>query len=116
MKKFGLLLLGGIAVLVLLGTLGPMIGLAISAVILYYAAKEFMKAESTGKKVLWAIIGLIALSATLSNVPALVGIVAIVVLYMVYKKWNQQKEEEITEVDDPFVNFEREWSELKKNY
>lgn len=116
MKNFGLLLLGGIAILVLLGTLGPMIGLAISAVILYYSAREFMKAESTGKKILWAVIGLIALSATLSNVPALIGIVAIVVLYMVYKKWNEAKETTVNEVDDPFVNFEREWSELKKNY
>ncbi|HWO74556.1 MAG TPA: flagellar basal body rod protein [Bacillus sp. (in: firmicutes)] len=116
MKKFLLLLIGGTAILVLLGTLGPMVGLAISAVILYYSAKEFIKAESTGKKILWAIIGLIALSATLSNVPALAGVVAIVVLYLVYKKWNKEKEVITEKNDDPFVNFEREWSELKKHY
>ena len=116
MKKFGLLLIGGIAILVLIAALGPMLGLAISAVILYYSAKGFIQADTTGKKVLWAIIGLIALSATLSNAPALVGVVAIIVLYMVYKKWNKEKDVMTNEVDDPFVNFEREWSELKKHY
>ncbi|MET3698622.1 hypothetical protein SAMN05877753_104143 [Bacillus oleivorans] len=116
MKKFLLLLTGGIAILVLLGALGPLVGFAISVVILYYSAKEFIKAESTGKKILWAIIGLVFLSATLSNVPALIGVVAIVVLFLVYKKWNKEKEVTRDEVDDPFVNFEREWSELKKHY
>ncbi|WP_044749281.1 hypothetical protein [Bacillus alveayuensis] len=114
MKKFGLLIAGGIAAMVLIANLGPMIGLAISFIILYYSFKQFIKAESTGKKVFWAIIGLIALSASASNVPAILGLAAAYVLYIVYKKWNETKETK--NAADPFTNFEKQWAELKRNY
>jgi lia operon protein LiaI len=114
MKKFGLLIAGVISAAVLLANLGPMVGLAISLIILYYSFKQFMKAESTGKKVFWAVLGLIALSASASNVLAIHGIIAAYVLYIVYKKWNEAKERR--NVDDPFTNFEKQWAELKRNY
>ena len=50
MKKFGLLLLGGIAAIVLLHNLGPMIGMVISLAIFYFAFKGFIKDKfSVGK-------------------------------------------------------------------
>ncbi|XXM70366.1 flagellar basal body rod protein [Lysinibacillus sphaericus] len=113
MKKFGLLLAGGIAAIVLLANLGPIVGLALSLVIMYYSVKAFLKTDSTLKKVLWALIGLAAFSATVSNFPAIIGLVALYVLYVIYKNW--KKDDIIIEEtsNDPFTNFEREWSQLK---
>lgn len=50
MKKVGLLLAGGIAAIVLLANLGPIVGLAISLLIMYYSFKGFVKTDSTGRK------------------------------------------------------------------
>ncbi|WP_421383875.1 flagellar basal body rod protein [Bacillus salacetis] len=114
MKKFGLLILGGIAAIVLLANMGPMIGLAISLLILYYSFKQFVKTDSTFAKVIWAIIGLAALSASASNFPAVIGLAAIYLLYVVIKQWKQEKPE-AAESDDPFTNFEKEWANLKNS-
>jgi lia operon protein LiaI len=116
MKKFGLLLAGGIAAVVLLSTIGPIVGLLVSLAVLYFIMKQFIKAESTGLKIGLAIIGLIVLTASLHNGPAIVGIGAAFVLYLVYKKWNEHKNTVVQkEVSDPFANFEKQWNELK-NY
>ena len=116
MKKFGLLLLGGIAAIVLLHNLGPMIGMVISLAIFYFAFKGFIKTNSVWVKIGWGILGFIAIMSLAANVPALLGILAIYVLYVVYKKWNAPKvKETIIESDDPFVNFENQWSQLNKN-
>ena len=114
MKKFGLLLAGGIAAFVLLSNLGPLVALGISIVILYYVFKQFLKTDSTLMKIGWGIIGFIALMATASNIPAILGIAAAYVLYLVYKKWNEKKSV-VVEDNDPFTNFEKQWAELKKN-
>ncbi|QOR66977.1 flagellar basal body rod protein [Cytobacillus suaedae] len=116
MKKFGLLLAGGIAAIILLGNLPAVIGLAISLVIMYYAVKGFMKTDSAAKKVMWAAVGLVALTITASNVPAIFGIAAAYVLYLVYKNWNNKEVVITEESSDPFTNFEKQWAELKKNY
>ncbi|OIJ17309.1 flagellar basal body rod protein [Anaerobacillus alkalilacustris] len=118
MRKLGLFILAGIAAIILLVNIGPIVLLGLSLVILYYAFKGFMKADTSLSKIVWAIFGLILLTITASNVPALVGLVAAVILYFVYKKWNEdgvtfsnaEKEK------DPFVNFEKEWEELKRNF
>lgn len=114
MKKFGLLLAGGVAAIVAIANFGPMIGLAISAAILYYAVKGFLLTDSTCKKILWVLIGLAALGATLSNMPALFGVVAIGILYLVYKKWNEQPSHTQTP-EDPFTNFEKQWDALRQS-
>jgi lia operon protein LiaI len=115
MKKFGLVLAGGIAAIVLLSTLGPMVGLLISLVLLYFIYKQFLKAESTGGKIGLGIIGVIFLMASVSNAPAIIGVVAAYILYLVYKNWNSSNRSVIKEESDPFVNFEKQWNELK-NY
>jgi lia operon protein LiaI len=114
LKKIGLLIAGGIAAIVLLTNVGPLACLAISLVILYYTFKQFLKTKSAAGKIIWAIFGLIALSASTSNVPAIAAIVAAYVLYLVYKKWNDQTEA-IKEKEDPFTSFEKQWAELQKN-
>lgn len=114
MKKFGLFVLGGIALIALLANIGPMIALAIGLVILYFAVKGFMKAEKTSKKVLWGTVGVIAAFSAISNVPALLGVLALYVLYLVYKSWNGKKSDSESS-NDPFINFEKQWAELRKN-
>ena len=113
MKKFGLLLVGGIAAIVLLSQLGPIIGLAVSAAILYLVFKQFIKSTVTWEKVVWGIAGLIMLTITASNLPAIIGVAAAYVLYLVYKKWNGSTSAKIKK-DDPFTNFENQWNELNK--
>jgi lia operon protein LiaI len=115
MKKFGLLLAGGMAAIIFLSTIGPMIGLLVSLVLLYLIYKQFLKAESTGGKVALGIIGFILLMASVANAPAIIGVVAAYVLYLVYKNWNRSKRIVAKEDSDPFVNFEKQWNELK-NY
>ncbi|MDQ0218614.1 flagellar basal body rod protein [Peribacillus cavernae] len=115
MKKFGLLLAGGIAACVLLVNVGPMIGLAISLVILYFVFKQFMKTESTSRKIVWGLIGLAALAASVSNIPSIVGVAAAYVLYLVYKKWTESKKTVMKEEADPFVSFERQWADLERS-
>jgi lia operon protein LiaI len=114
MKKFGLLLAGGIAAIVLLSTLGPMIGLVIGLAALYYIFKQFLKTESTGGKIGLGVIGFFVLMASIHNAPAIIGVVAAYVLYLVYKNWNSSKRFTVKEESDPFINFEKQWNELNK--
>lgn len=114
MKKIGLLVAGGIAAMVLISNLGPIIGLGVSLLVLYFVLKQFLKTNSTAAKIGWGIAGFIVLMATASNVPAILGIAAAYVLYLVYKNWDK-KELALKEENDPFVNFEKQWAQLKNN-
>ncbi|MBD1379566.1 lmo0954 family membrane protein [Metabacillus arenae] len=113
MKKIGLLIAGVIAALILLGSIGPLIGMIISLAVGYFAFKEFVKTDSKFAKVVWVIIGLIAVTITASNFPAIIAVAAAYVLYLIYKNWNGKKEVAV-ESDDPFTNFEKQWAEIKK--
>lgn len=113
MKKIGLLAVGVVCAILLAANLGAVAGLFISLIILYFAFKQFLKSESAVKKVFWAIVGLIALSVSAANVPAIVGLVAAYVLFVVYKKWGKTQQL-IVEEEDPFTNFEKQWETLKR--
>lgn len=116
MKKFGLLLAGGISAIVLLANLGPLVGLVVSLGILYFVFKQFLKTNSTGMKIGLGILGIILLGASISNAPAIIGVVAAYILYVVYKKWNNASAEiKESSSNDPFQNFEKQWAELKNN-
>ncbi|MBT2637760.1 MULTISPECIES: flagellar basal body rod protein [unclassified Bacillus (in: firmicutes)] len=111
MKKFGLLVAGSIAAMVLISNLGPLVGLGVSLLVLYFVVKQFLKTDSTAAKIGWGVAGFVILMATASNVPAILGIAAAYVLYLVYKNWDK-KEDVIREDNDPFVNFEKQWAQL----
>ncbi|TCJ03134.1 hypothetical protein [Cytobacillus praedii] len=113
MKKFGLLLIGGISAMILLSTIGPMIGFLVSIALLYFIFKQFLKTDSTGGKIGLGIVGFFILMASIHNAPAIIGVVAAYVLYLVYKKWNENKQVVIKETD-PFVNFEKQWNDINK--
>ncbi|WHY01662.1 flagellar basal body rod protein [Neobacillus sp. DY30] len=114
MKKFGLILAGGIAAIILLSSIGPMIGLLVGLAILYFIFKQFLKAESTGGKIALGILGFFVLMASIHNAPAIIGGVAAYVLYLVYKNWNRGKRTVVKEDNDPFTNFEKQWNEINK--
>jgi lia operon protein LiaI len=114
MKKFGLFLVGGIAALILLKTIGPMVGLLIGLALLYIIFKQFLKTNTTAGKIGFGLVGLFVLMGTLHHVPALIGVAAAYVLYLVYKKWNDTKMITKKEEMDPFTNFEKQWSEITK--
>lgn len=105
-------MIGGIAVIILLVNLGPLIGLAITVGIGYLVIREFIKARTTGAKFGWGLLVFIIVCITISNIPSLLAVVAAFVLYLVFKKWNESKV--VVEQDDPFANFEREWANLNK--
>ncbi|CAM4047896.1 lmo0954 family membrane protein [Lederbergia lenta] len=113
MKKFLWITAAVILAIIALSSIGPIIGLAISLLIVYFSLKQFMATDSTVMKVIWAVIGLIGISGLLSSLPALVGIVAVYILYAGYKKWKQTDIVQPVETEDPFVGFDRQWKELE---
>ncbi|MBP2242745.1 lia operon protein LiaI [Cytobacillus eiseniae] len=113
MKKLILLLVGGISAVILLSTIGPMIGFLVSLALLYFIFKQFLKTDSTGGKIGLGIVGFFILMASIQNAPAIIGVVAAYVLYLVYKKWNENKKVTVKETD-PFVNFEKQWNDIIK--
>lgn len=76
-----------------------------------------MSTDSTAAKVGWAILGLVVVSITFSNIYAVLGVAAAYALYLIYKNWNTPESSvvhEIKEDEDPFTNFEKQWAELNK--
>ncbi|MDD9150402.1 MULTISPECIES: lmo0954 family membrane protein [unclassified Sporolactobacillus] len=111
MKKFGLIVLGVIAVIVFMAHIGSLIALLISLAILYFAFRKFIRARSAGSKIFWALIGIIALFFSIGNIPAIIAAVALAAIYFVYKSWKKNKTSK-PEPDDPFDNFEKQWKEM----
>ncbi|KQL54793.1 flagellar basal body rod protein [Heyndrickxia shackletonii] len=112
MKKVLMFSLAVILAIVALASLGHIIGLAISLVVVYISFKQFLKSHSFWGKLLWALIGIAGLSAVLASLPALAGILAIYLLYVGYKHWKKDENVEGTK-GNPFDNFDRQWDELK---
>lgn len=118
MKKFLLLILAFIAVMIFIANLGPMILLGVSIWLLYVIFKQFMKSDSVGARIGWVIVGLIVLSMATANAFSMIGIAAAIILYLIFKNWNtgdRGPKEHVSDDQDPFVNFERQWSELNNN-
>ncbi|PKR86894.1 flagellar basal body rod protein [Heyndrickxia camelliae] len=115
MKKVLMFSLAVILAIVALSSLGHIIGLAISLIVVYISFKQFLKSHSFWGKLLWALIGVVGLAAVLASLPALAGILAIYLLYVGYKHW--KKEANVVQTSEsPFDNFDRQWEELKKKY
>lgn len=118
MSKFWLAIVGIGAGLVAFANLGPLVVLLLSLFLVYVSYRQLYKTNSKLAKVFWVLLGVAALFTAVANVPAVIGLVALVVLYMVYKKWNKKdldSDGEGSYNDDPFTNFEREWSNLNKS-
>lgn len=115
MKKLLFIVAGFIALMILIANLGPMLLLGISIWLLYVVFKQFVKSDSTGGKIGWAVVGLLVLSMAASNMFSIIGIGAAIVLYLIFKNWNNEDKDssgQVIDDNDPFTNFERQWSEL----
>ncbi|RHW39439.1 ABC transporter permease [Lysinibacillus yapensis] len=118
MKKLFLIVVGGIAAIVALSLMGPLVAFAFSALLVFLGMHYYVRAKSTLAKVFWIAVGLVGIFASISNVPALIGLAAIYLIYVLYKKWNNEEisfgKSPIIKEDDPFTNFEAEWAKLTK--
>ncbi|MEG0448590.1 MAG: ABC transporter permease [Lysinibacillus sp.] len=117
MKKLILLAGGVIAAIIALTLVGPIIGLLFSGVLVAIGMHYYIASQSTISKVIWFTVGVVGILSAISNIPAMIGLAAIAIVYVIYKKWNGEdvKIPTIeTKQDDPFTNFEKEWSNLTK--
>lgn len=115
MNKFWLATLGIIAGIIALSNLGPIIGLAVSLLIVYAGVHYYLRSTSTLAKVWWAFVAIVGVISAISNVPALIGVAALVALWMIYRKWNGQSVSvAAVKESDPFTNFEQQWNKLNK--
>lgn len=115
MRHFLMFLAGLAAVFILIANLGPMVLLGVSIWLLYLIFKQFVKATTTIAKVGWVTVGLIVLSIGISNIYAVIGIAAAFILYWIYHNWNKNNWEPADDnLNDPFMNFEREWQQFSK--
>jgi lia operon protein LiaI len=114
MNKFTLYVGITIAAIIALCALGPMIGIAFSALLVYGGIHFYTTSTSTLSKIFSIILLGIGITSALSNVPGLIGIAAVVVVYFLYKKLNDQDVAFTTSSSDPFTNFEKEWANLTK--
>ncbi|KYD16682.1 hypothetical protein B4135_2594 [Caldibacillus debilis] len=112
------LILALILGITVLFNLGPIIVLAITLSLAYVAFRQYKKAGTTGKKMLWLILCGVFLIASVTNAPAVVGLAAAAILYLLYKNRKEKKDSAGINGngDDPFVHFEKEWRELSRSY
>ena len=114
MKKLGLFTLGIIAGLMVILNLGSIIALALTGAIALAGFHYWRKSQSMFAKIFWMTVLVISLISSISNIGAFVGIIALIGVYYVYRKWNDRDTNSEITSDDPFTNFERQWSELTK--
>ncbi|EPD51296.1 hypothetical protein HMPREF1210_01894 [Paenisporosarcina sp. HGH0030] len=118
MKKFGLIVVGIIAGIVALVNLGPLLGLALSALLVFAGMHFYLKGGSKLAKISWIAVGIIGLLTAVANVPGFFGILAIAGLWYVIRAWKQQpitfSAPMTATSSDPFINFEKQWNELNK--
>ncbi|UZN00477.1 ABC transporter permease [Lysinibacillus sp. MHQ-1] len=119
MRKFLLLTGGVIAACVALALIGPLAGLLFSGLFVALGMHFYMASKSNFGKIFWFAVGLIGILSAVSNIPAMIGLAAIAIVYVIYKKmeWRRSKKSQQLKVkkeEDPFTNFEKEWSNLTK--
>ena len=113
MNKFWLAVIGITAGIVALANLGSLLGLAVSAAVVYVGVRFYRTSISTLAKIWWGIVAAVGVITAISNVPAFFAVAALVVLWLVWRKWNGE-EVGMTSKNDPFTNFEKQWKELTK--
>ena len=113
MNKFWMTVIGIIAGIIALSNLGPIIGIAVSGVIIYIGVHYYLRSMSTAAKIWWGFVAAVGAVSAISNVPAIIGVLAIAVLWYIYRKWNEEEVSPSVK-NDPFTNFEKEWQKLNK--
>lgn len=116
MKKVLLATLGIVAIITFFCSLGNLLGLAISAAIIFAGIHFYLKATSGFAKFMWIIVGVIGAISAITNIPGLIGLVALAAIYWTYKNWDSSEPllKKQQKTDDPFTNFEKQWNDLQK--
>lgn len=120
MKKLVLCSIGVVAAIIVLANLHSIIGFAIAAFIGYVGLYLYRKSKDRFGRFFWGAVIVLSIFAVLSNISAVIGIAAIIVILYIWKEWpndEKKKSKVIThkQSEDPFVNFERQWHEIKQN-
>lgn len=100
------------AALCVLMMAGPALAaLLLSAAIAAVGVHFFTKSQSMLGQIIWGTVIAVGILCALSNAPALFIIVIATIAYYLYK----QNDVPFTkQSDDPFHNFEREWTKMTK--
>lgn len=116
MKKIGLALIGFIAGVAILSMVGPLGGLLFSGAIAYAGLHFYIKADNSFSKVVWALVGIAGALTAVANFPGMFAVLAIVALVYVYNNWSKsaKPKKQAKQANDPFQNFEKEWSNMTK--
>lgn len=117
MKKFGLFIIGIVAGITILCSLGALSGLAVSAAILFAGIHFYVKSNSTFSKVVWVLVAIAGILTATANIPGFIGLAAIAILWLIIGRGNNSDKSNIfftPKKDDPFTNFENQWHELTK--
>lgn len=116
MKKIALTLTFIITVITAICLIGPTLGIVISAIFVIGGIKLYSEKDTTAMKILSISLIIIGGISALSNIPGFIGLAAIALAYILYKKlYGEKVTTSISTTNDPFTNFEREWSKLKNN-
>lgn len=114
MAKFIKVTAFGFIVLCVLGIAGPpLAALLMSAGITAVGIHYFTKSESILGQIIWGSVSAVGILSALSNIPGLVFIAIAVAAYYFYKEDGFELKK-TTHSDDPFDNFEREWTKMTK--
>lgn len=93
MRSIMLIIFTFITGIIILATLGPLIGFVLTLAILYYGIRGFFLADTALERIGFGIVALIGLSLSLSNSPAIIGLGAVILLYYTMKAWKKPKVE-----------------------
>lgn len=93
MSKKTWLIVGAIVLgLIVVSSLGAMIGLAAGAVLSYFGWRQAALSEHVMMKVLWWVILLIGVCLAIGSLPGIIGLGALYLLVKLYERWKENKD------------------------
>ncbi|AIC93461.1 lmo0954 family membrane protein [Shouchella lehensis] len=93
MTTKGWIILGAVALsIILLSSLGAMLGLVAGAGLAYLGWRQATLSEAVVMKVLWWVVLVIGVLVGISSLPGMIGVVALYLLLKLYDKWKETKD------------------------
>jgi len=120
MRLILIIILGFIALSMAASLIGPLIVLAIGAVLAYYAYKNLVKSDKSLLGIIWwVVVGAIGISMFIGALPGFVFVAAIAVLvYFAFRKSNRSSQANVesgsneASVFSEYESFEAEWRDI----
>ncbi|MFB4212195.1 hypothetical protein ABC345_04745 [Shouchella sp. 1P09AA] len=93
MTTKGWIILGAVALsIVLLSSLGAMLGLLAGAGLAYLGWRQATLSETIIMKILWWIVLIIGVLLGIGSLPGIIGVIALYLLIKLYDKWKETKD------------------------